>query len=498
MKGPNLLFVFADQMRGMDMGCAGNGDVRTPAMDRLAGEGMRLTRCCATSPVCGPNRAILFTGTYATTNRVPGNDLPLPTDLPTLGTIARENGYRTGYIGKWHLDGMPRSKFTPAGPRRAGFDFWAAYNCSHDYFHPRYYRDTPEVIEVDGYEPVVQTDLALRFLGEHRSGDPSCLVLSWGPPHDPYDQVPESYRERYDPARITLRPNVQPDTDNPLAAGKECRRTLADYYAAITALDDQLARLLDGLETLGLAENTVVVFTSDHGDMLWSHGWMKKQSPYQESVSVPFLVRWPGVVPEGAVSGALLGTVDLLPTLAGLLGWGRPPGLEGMDLSPLLRGEPGAAGPESLLLAHYLAGDEAARQGMPEWRGVRTERHTYVELPGRRPWLLFDHEADPYEMENLADRPECGGLRDGLARRLGAWLERTRDPFLPRSELLAHLGLTEAWAERERQMDLQRAAQKPGDPTHAGPGQRVNRTLASGGEPEKVLEQAPGLSRTAS
>ncbi len=188
---PNLLLVFADQMRGMDMGCAGNPDVRTPAMDRLAKQGVRLTRCFATSPVCSPNRAILLTGTYPTTNRVPGNDLPLPSHLPSLGTIARGHGYRTAYIGKWHLDGVPRTKFTPPGPRRSGFDFWAAYNCTHDYFHPKYYRDTPQVVEVDGYEPEVQTDLALAFLDEQRdAAEPFCLVLSWGPPHDPYDQVP--------------------------------------------------------------------------------------------------------------------------------------------------------------------------------------------------------------------------------------------------------------------------------------------------------------------
>lgn len=101
----------------------------------------------------------------------PGNDLPLPTDIPTLGTIARDAGWRTGYVGKWHLDGLPRSKFTPPGTRRGGFDYWAAYNCTHDYFHPRYYRDAPEVIEAVGYEPEIQTDLALEFLARQRRAD---------------------------------------------------------------------------------------------------------------------------------------------------------------------------------------------------------------------------------------------------------------------------------------------------------------------------------------
>ncbi|NOZ26548.1 MAG: sulfatase [Chloroflexi bacterium] len=450
---PNLLLVFADQMRGMDMGCAGNPDVRTPAMDRLAKQGVRLTRCFATSPVCSPNRAILLTGTYPTTNRVPGNDLPLPSHLPSLGTIARDHGYRTAYIGKWHLDGVPRTKFTPPGPRRSGFDFWAAYNCTHDYFHPKYYRDTPQVVEVDGYEPEVQTDLALAFLDEQRdAAEPFCLVLSWGPPHDPYDQVPETYRAMYDPTALTLRPNAQPDADNPLAAGLDCRRTIADYYAAITALDDQLARLLDRLDALGLAEDTIVVFTSDHGDMLWSHGWMKKQAPYEESISVPFLIRWPGVLPAGRVCDALVGTVDILPTLAGLMGWDLPSGQEGQDLSAALLGQAGAPSPESVLIANYICFDEAKRQHMTEWRGVRTRRYTYVERPGRIPWLLFDNEADPYQTRNLVNHPDYRHVADELRQQLSAWLERTHDPFLPGPQLIEHLGLTEVWLERERYM----------------------------------------------
>lgn len=447
-KRPNLLFVFADQMRGMDMGCAGNPDVLTPAMDRMAAQGTRLSHCYATTPVCGPNRAVLHTGTYATTNRVLGNDLPLPLDIPTLGTIAQQNGYRTGYIGKWHLDGLPRTRFTPPGPRRRGFEFWAAYNCTHDYFHPRLYRDTPELLDVEGYEPEVQTDLALSFL-EENAADPFCLLLSWGPPHDPYDQVPASYEARYDPQQITLRPNVQEHIDNPLAAGKECRRTLCRYYAAITALDDQLARILERLDALGLADDTLVIFTSDHGDMLWSHGWMKKQSPYEEAVQVPFLIRWPGRIPAGRNCDTLLGTVDLLPTLAGLLGWRHSANLEGTDLSAALRGEPDAPSPPSLLLANFLSEDEGVQQDMPVWRAVRTQQYTYAELPGRTPWLLFDNAADPFQLENLVERPDQTALRGQLQEMLSAWLHKTRDPFLPGPELLEQQGLAEAWAERE-------------------------------------------------
>lgn len=453
---PSLLFVFADQMRGSDLGCAGNPDVRTPVLDSLAAEGVRAARAYANVPVCGPSRACLLTGTHPTTNRVIANDLPLPAGLPTLGTLARANGYRTGYVGKWHLDGAPRSRFTPPGERRFGFDFWAAYNCTHDYFRTRYYRDTPEVILAEGYEPELQTDLALEFLeAQPGAPDPFCLVVSWGPPHDPYEWVPERHRAMYDPAAIRLRPNARPAAPSPMAVQQrlECRRATADYYAAITALDEQLGRLLAALEARGLAQDTLVVFTSDHGDMLWSHGLLKKQAPYEESVHVPFLARLPGRLAAGSLSESLIGTVDVLPTLAGLLGWEAPAGLEGLDLSSALQGLAGAPEPRSLPLSSPYSIEEAERQGLPDWRAVRTKRHTYAETVGRQPWLLFDTVADPYQLENLAHDPASHHLRDALAAELGAWLERTRDPFLPGPLMIAHLGLSDAWRERERDRD---------------------------------------------
>ncbi len=423
----NLLFVFADQMRGMDMGCAGNAQVRTPTTDRLAREGLRLTHCFATTPVCCPNRAVLWTGTFPTTNRVPANDLPLSTDLPSLGTIVKAAGYRTGYVGKWHLDGIPRAKFTPPGPRRQGFDFWAAYNCAHDYFRTKYYRYTPELITAPGYEPQVQTDLALEYLDGQSAQQPFCLALSWGPPHDPYDQVPEEYRALYDPQTLTLRPNVQPDSANPLAATLECCRATADYYAAITALDDQLARLLDRLEQRNLSANTIVVFTSDHGDMLWSHGWMKKQSPYEESIRVPLLVRWPEHVTAGATADVLISTVDILPTLLGLLGLDPPVTIEGRNLSAQLLSKT-ADVPSSVLIASYLSHDEQV---------------------GRTPWLLFDNREDPYQLHNLVHSAAYQQTLKEHRQMLTGWLERTHDPFLPGEEFLESLGLGELWRERE-------------------------------------------------
>lgn len=453
MKRPNLLFVFADQMRAEAAGCYGNDFVRTRALDRLAQRGVRADRCYATSPVCGPARATMLTGTHPTTHGVIANDLAVRTDLPSLGTTLRGAGYRMGYIGKWHLDGVPRRRFTPPGPRRLGFDdYWAAFNCAHDYFSPYYYRDTPERIEPNGYEPAVQTDLALDFLEKAKADDrPFALVVSWGPPHDPYPQVPEAYRNRYDPAGVPLRPNVDPEADNVLARGLECRRTLADYYAAVTALDDQLTRLLAALEAGGQEQKTLVVFGSDHGDMLWSHGWMKKQSPYEESVHVPLVLCGPDL-PAGATSDVMIGLVDLMPTLLGLLGVEAPETVDGLDLSRALRGDAGAASPDAVLLTNQFSSDEAADQQMPEWRGIRTRTHTYVETAPGEAWLLFDDVADPYQMHNLAGRPQVSGLQRVLSVRLGEMLAASRDPFVPGAELLERMGLVEAWRDRNERI----------------------------------------------
>lgn len=429
--------------------------MHTPNMDRLASEGVRLNNCFATVPVCSPNRATMLSGTYPTTNLMLCNDFPLKTDLPSLGTVAKANGAATGYIGKWHLDGVPRSKFTPPGPRRWGFDFWAAYNCTHTYMEPKYYRDEPEVIRGRGYEPEVQTDLALGFLEERKgTAGPFCLVVSWGPPHDPYPQVPEKYLRMYDPAEITLRPNVQEGGDNPLAAGKDCRRTIAQYYAAVTALDEQLGRILDHLEAVGLAEDTIVVFTSDHGDMLWSNGWMKKQAPFDEAISVPFIVRWPEELPSGECHNVLMGSVDILPTLCSLLDWPVPESAEGADLSDILRNIPGTTpSPESVFIANYISADEGQRQNMPEWRGVRTDRYTYAELPGRSPWLLFDNREDPFQLTNLIENPVSQSVVEELRNKLAGWLGKTRDPFLPRDELLAYFGMKQAFGDRKHMYD---------------------------------------------
>ncbi len=452
MTAPNILFVFADQMRGMDMGCAGNPDVRTPAMDSLAADGTLLPNTFANCPVCTPSRGTILTGRYPLSHRALANDLPLPADETTIADVLSAAGYRTGYVGKWHLDGVPRDRFTPPGPRRQGFGYWAVWNCAHAYFGGKVYRDAPEPIALEGYEPVGQTDLACEFLRQD-DDRPFCLFLSWGPPHAPYDKVPEKYRDMYEPDAITLRPNFAEEQlpgFRPL--GRTTRRTLADYYAAITALDDQLARLLAVLEETGRADDTIVVFTSDHGDMLGSHGMAKKEQPWDEAVRIPLLIRWPQRIPAGRAAQNVVSTVDFMPTLLSLAGAEVPGCVEGRDLADVCLGASGSTDGEDALLTEPIIVDQAAAQGLGEWRGLRTRRYTYARWRDGRPWVLYDNAADPYQMTNLADSPAHDVLRGELDRRLQRRLEAIGDPGDTWDDVIRSRGLVKLWNERERYM----------------------------------------------
>jgi arylsulfatase A-like enzyme len=438
---PNVVLVLSDQHRGMDTGVAGNPDVRTPNVDRLAAEGTRFRRAFANVPVCTPSRASLLTGRYPQTNDVIANDLALPAGAWTLGEAFAGAGYRTGYVGKWHLDGVPRDRYTPP-ERRHGFDFWAAYNCSHQYFDAPYYRNDDELRRHE-WGPAGETELAVEFVERAASADePFFLVVSYGPPHAPYDEVPERYRTD-DPDALTPRANAEPIP----GAEHDPRGLLADYYAQVTAVDDQFGRILDALDDSGLAAETVVAYTADHGDMLCSHGRRKKEQPEAESIRVPLVVRYPGEVAAGAEREELASLVDVAPTLCSLAGVDPGNGTDGTDLAPALRGKP-LDGPDSVFLSVLVSADQAEAQGIPEWRGVRTRRYTYARLADGTGWVLYDDEEGPWQLRNrILDARDVRERLDGL---LDEWLDALDDPFLDGPDQLARHGRLEEWHERER------------------------------------------------
>lgn len=432
---PNIVYVFSDQHRAEATGYAGNPDVLTPHLDKLAKESVSFARAVAGIPVCCPSRACLMTGQYPLTHGIFVNDVPLGDTGVSMAEAFKAGGYDTAYIGKWHLDGRGRSAFIPK-ERRKGFDFWRVMECTHRYHSSYYYGDEPVKLLWPGYDAEEQTRCAQEYIRSRQGGRPFLLVLSFGPPHDPYDTAPEAMRRLYDPSGLTLRPNVPKELE------ERSRRDLAGYYAHVTAIDACVGRLLETLREEGLEENTIFVYTSDHGDMLGSQGLQRKQKPYDESILVPFLLRYPRMFgSEGRVVRTPINTPDILPTLLGLSGLPIPDSVEGSDYSAFLRSEaPAPAGSESALLMCIQPNGEWHRgNGGKEYRGVRTERYTYVrDLNG--PWLLFDNEEDPYQLRNLCGDDRHAALARELEELLQEHLARRNDEFLPGPEYVRRWG----------------------------------------------------------
>ncbi len=441
---PNVLFVFSDQHRWCDLGCYGNPDVRSPHLDAFAATAVRCNGCVANSPLCVPSRGSLLTGVFPLRHGAVSNDLPIRHDVTSIADALAAAGYHTGYIGKWHLAGVPRDQAIPQGRGRLGFDEWKVCNCSHDYLNAYYHDATDRRIRIDGYEPVVQTDLAVDFIRRNRDR-PWGLVLSWGPPHDPYFAVPPQYLSLYADRDLRLRPNVPESvraTRTRTMTREEIVRCYRGYYSHITALDEQFGRLLAALDATGQRDDTIVVYTSDHGDMLGSQGLTNKQLPYEESIRVPLLVSWPGRTIRGE-SDAWMGLVDLPTSLLGLAGVGAPAGTDGLDLHRVFV-TPGAEGRDACYIFDLIPCHQAAARGGTEWRGLRTRRHTFARSAADDGFVLFDNIDDPYQVRNLIGDPGMAPLHRQLAERLEAMI-RGHDALLPWDELIRRYGLKDEW-----------------------------------------------------
>jgi len=310
--------------------------------------------------------------------------------------------------------------------QRLGYQHWQAYNFHYNYYNYWWYEDEPEKQYSSRYEPDTEADQAIAFMEKYRqSGRPFFLTVAPHPPHPPFDPAyaPEGYLERT-PQTLWWPPNVpanNPCTDDELRC----------YLGMIQNADDNLGRLLDYLESSGLARNTIVIFTSDHGEMFGSQGRTQKMVPYAEDIDIPLIMRWPRRIAPGSRVDTLQTPMDHFPTLCGLAGLPIPGEVDGADLSGVATGED-RDGREDLLIGQYSSGELWFETGTtwPEWRGVRTKQYTYVR------WLaggeeLYDNLADPYQMANLAE----GGAEPEVLVRLRSRLSDLRavahDDFRP-------------------------------------------------------------------
>jgi len=449
---PNILFVFSDQHRKHSLGCYGNNQLISPNFDNFANDGLKFNNCIANSPVCVPMRGSILTSMFAWNHRAMTNDLPIDPNSRSIANVLNENNYHTGYIGKWHLGGVPRDKAIPRG-ERLGFKEWKVANCNHTYDKGYYFDENDVRHEMNDFESIEQTDMALDFIRRNSVNEsPWGLVLSWGPPHAPFNAVPQEYLDKYNPDKITLRDNVPPDNillskRSPTLTDKDIRKEYHAYYALITLLDEQFGRLLAELDKLGIRDDTIVVYTSDHGDMLGSNAMCKKQLPHTESIAVPLLVSWKGKTFVGT-SDELISLNDLAVSLTDLAGvsWGAE--TDGDNLSEIFTNSI-AKGPSERIIYDFVPCHQATDRGGKEWVGLKTRDMTYAKEVNDKNGVLFKDIDDPFQMHNLWNNRKYQQEKDLLCFRLDNILAQHNYKFRSWQQTVVEDGYLEKWNESQ-------------------------------------------------
>ncbi|GHC06289.1 sulfatase family protein [Cerasicoccus arenae] len=430
----NIIWIFGDQHRGQALGFRGDPNLHTPNIDRLAAEGVVFDQAVGGCPLCCPYRGSLISGRYPH-QAVPGHERQLPPEMPTVATAFNEAGYDTAYFGKWHLDGFHEREGRAAmhiipPERRGGFKTWCGYennNAQFDCWVHGGEGDDAFHYRLPGYETDAMTELFIDDIRKRASGErPFFSVLSVQPPHNPYTTT-EDWMGRHTPAHIELRPNVPP---NP-AIRERAQRDLAGYYAMIENLDWNLGRIRTALDELGIADDTHIIFFSDHGDMHGSHGQLLKTSPWEESIRVPCIIGGSKPYYDNKVGcrDNPVNHVDLAPTSLGLCGIDVPDWMAGTDYSAeRIKDKATPNYPNSAYL-QLVEPTGHANSIDRRWRGIVTrDGWKYVALEGQ-PWMLFNLNEDPYELANLAFNSIYGKVRQRLQTELAEWIERTDDSF---------------------------------------------------------------------
>ena len=470
---PNIIFIMSDDHAAHAISAYGSRVNKTPNIDRLAREGALLTNVFATNSICTPSRAAILTGQYShlngvtVFNRFDGSRL-------TVARMLQQAGYYTGMIGKWHLGSDP-----------VGFTKWEILPGQGAYFNPIFYTATGDTTYTDRYVTDVITDLAIGFLEKRERGKPFFLMMHHKAPHRPWQptethashfatqRIPEpvtlwdAYETRTDALRENMQRIATDLTNRDLKitppsglAGPELTRWLAikpetvttardgqsvtltgtplirwkyqrymqDYLATIQSVDESVGRVLAYLDKTGLANNTMVIYTSDQGFFLGDHGLYDKRFMYEESIRMPFLVRWPAQIKRGTKSDAIALNVDFAPTFLAMAGLPASADMQGRSLLPLLRGAPPRDWRTSMYYRYYHdPGDHNTRAHY----GVRTRTHKLIYFWKKDQWELFDLVNDPYELHNLYGEPG----QEALTARLKAELARLKQEVGDRDQL---------------------------------------------------------------
>lgn len=452
-KKPNLIYVFADQLRADVLGYVGDEKAITPNIDNFSKTAVDFTNAISVCPVSAPHRSSLFTGKYISSTGMVINEINMNPNHRTIAHVLGDAGYNLGYVGKVHLNDQHTRSY-PKGPERMGFDgYWAAYSFNHQSYSSYYYTDDEDGKEVKvnlkgKYGPEEFTTLAMNYIEDASKGEePFAVFLSWNPPHDPWKQsnvLPECY-EKFKNTTFELPPNFKSTPDkymdrfpaeyfNSKTAWKDdfingggYEEVMRCYYAMVNSIDEQFGRILSLVDELGIADNTIIVFTSDHGEMFTSQGRMFKLTFYDEAARVPFLIQYPKLNTTGT-SDACLNTPDIAPTLLGLMGLETeiPAEMEGDDLSFILRGENGEE--PSFALMQGMGHTYQWIDGY-EWRSIRDKRYTYAKYRVDGSELLFDRQTDPYMKTNLVNNGAYTSVLTDMRSKMNGKMTELKDEF---------------------------------------------------------------------
>ncbi len=444
----NLVIVMADQWRGDAIGILGREEAMTPNLDRFAQNGVMLTEAVSSIPVSSPARAMFLTGAYPWNNGVPTNcnsasakhGVELHKDIVTWSDVLKSEGYSLGYIGKWHLDAphepfidtynnrgeVAWNEWCPAD-RRHGFDYWFAYG-TYDYHTKPMYWDNPKDRDdwkyYDEWGPVVETDRAIEFF-EANKDKPFALMVSMNPPHTGYELVPQKYKDMYKELDVDSIINSRPNIINKQYYGK----SLPDYYACMTGVDEQFGRIYDALIEKGLLENTILVFVSDHGDMMGVHDHLGKNIFYEEAMRVPVIFGGAGI--KARMDDRLLFNLDdFNPTILAMLGYKEriPESSQTRDLSKQIIGRSKKNTNGQFYLRTWYENPKEPK-GARGWRDLRYTYSSVIVDGEFTDEVLFDRKNDPFQLHNLIN--EKPAIAKRMKRTMVKHMKEIDDPIYP-------------------------------------------------------------------
>lgn len=455
---PNIIWVFPDQMRGQAMSISGDENLSTPNLDRMAEEGVQFSAACSSYPVCVPFRFTLLTGERASSRWVPTIHWRMSPAETTIADVFNANGYQTSYVGKWHLSGgsfkPDMFKNIPVPRQYQGrFKRWKGFELRNNHFDSWYFcENDPEPHKIEGYQSDGLFAIAQKEIEEmNKDARPFFLVLSVETPHPPY-HGPKFKNGNRNIRDINFRDNVNVEklrSERPWLFKKNIwgyeqeeteeeiilKSHLHEYYSSIENIDENMGKLFDKLQSLEILKNTVVMFFSDHGELLGSHGKQGKQFPYEESINIPFIIRVPEKLTDSKIYkkckkiSVPIHTEDIFPTTLGFAGVdsGLINQKPGKNLVPWITGKK-APDREGVFLEFVEEQRDSHKDIVPPWRGYRTEKYKYA-VTYEGPYMLFDLENDPYEKNNLVNKGSHRSIQEDMHEILMKHLEQNDKTF---------------------------------------------------------------------